>query len=63
VDIDLFNDKKAAQALVEAVGLLKAMTNLQCRAVAIDTVNAVTPGMDENPALTLECFSATCAPF
>jgi hypothetical protein len=47
VNVDLFNDKKAAQAIVEAVGLLEAMTDLQCRAVAIDTVNAVTPGMDE----------------
>src|ERR1700730_18886051 len=32
VDVDLFNDKKAAQAIVEAVGLLEVMTNLQCSA-------------------------------
>jgi RecA-family ATPase len=56
VDVDLFNDKKAAQAIVEAVGLLEAMTNLQCRAVAIDTVNAVTPGMDENSSADVGVF-------
>jgi hypothetical protein len=43
---------KTAQAIVEAVGLLEGMTNLRCRAVAIDTVNAVTPGLDENRART-----------
>lgn len=56
VDVDLFNDKKAAQAIVEAVGLLEAMTNLPCRAVAIDTVNAVTPGMDENSSADVGVF-------
>jgi hypothetical protein len=56
VDVDLFNDKKAAQSIVEAVGLLEAMTDLPCRAVAIDTVNAVTPGMDENSSADVGVF-------
>lgn len=56
VDVDLFNDKKAADGIVEAVALLEAMTGLPCRAVALDTVNAVTPGMDENSSADVGAF-------
>jgi hypothetical protein len=56
VDVDLFNDRKAAKAIVEAVALLESMTGLPCRAVAIDTVNAVTPGMDENSSADIGVF-------
>jgi hypothetical protein len=56
VDVDLFNDKKSAQAIVDAVALLESVTGLPCRAVAIDTVNAVTPGMDENSTADMGIF-------
>lgn len=56
VDVDLFNDRKAAKAIVDAVALLESMTGLPCRAVAIDTVNAVTPGMDENSSADVTVF-------
>lgn len=56
VDVDLFNDRKSAKAIVDAVALLESMTGLPCRAVAIDTVNAVTPGMDENSSADVGVF-------
>jgi len=56
VDVDLFGDKKSAEAIVNAVALLESMTGLPCRAVAIDTVNAVTPGMDENSSADVGVF-------
>lgn len=56
VDVDLFKDRKAAKAIVDAVALLESMTGLPCRAVAIDTVNAVTPGMDENSSADVGVF-------
>ena len=56
VDVDLFQDKKSAQAVVDTVAILEAAFGLPCRAVAIDTVNAVTPGMDENSSADVGVF-------
>ena len=55
-DVDLFQDKKSAQAVVDTISILEAATGLTCRAVAIDTVNAVTPGMDENSSADVGVF-------
>ncbi len=54
--IDLFGNKRAAKAIIRAVARLEAITGLPCRAVAVDTVNAVTPGMDENSPQDWKAF-------
>jgi hypothetical protein len=48
VGIDLYKSPKDAKRIVEAVERLEAATGLPCRAVAIDTISATTPGMDQN---------------
>lgn len=54
--VDLFGNKRAAKAIIRAVARLEAITGLPCRAVAVDTVNAVTPGMDENSPQDWKAF-------
>jgi hypothetical protein len=48
VGIDLYKSPKDAKRIVEAVERLETATGLPCRAVAIDTISATTPGMDQN---------------
>ncbi len=48
VGIDLYKNSKDARRIIDAVKRLEAQTGLPCRAVAIDTISATTPGMDQN---------------
>lgn len=46
--INLYKNGKDAQRIVDAVKRLEKQTGLPCRAIAIDTISATTPGMDQN---------------
>lgn len=48
VGVNLYANERDAKKIVAAVSQLEKVTGLPCVAVAIDTLSAVTPGMDQN---------------
>lgn len=48
VGVNLYANERDAKKIIAAVVQLEKVTGLPCVAVAIDTLSAVTPGMDQN---------------